>query len=202
MVYGFIIHTVGASPGGNDNICRVLHSKIFSCDILDEKLRAEEQYLERERLKRKEQIAVVARQTESMCLQMRQASGRPASDFVVHAVDEAITLHEEDVGVYSLAPGDPFSEEKIVLWVGVFSLGFSMICDAQDNLTLAESSLRLVVKYLIDSLKLLTHSSNVVLKADKIEMTLNKFMPHGQLLFLNHQAVQTLEKELSSGMIY
>ncbi|KAM4807613.1 AP-5 complex subunit sigma-1 [Rhinophrynus dorsalis] len=140
------------------------------------------------------------RQAESMCVLRRQASGRPASDFVAHSSDEPISLHEEDVGVFRLAPGDPFSEEMIVLWVAVFSLGFSLICDSQDNLTLAESTLRMVAKYLVESLKLLTHSSNVVLRADKIEMTLDKFMPHGQLLFLNHQAVQALEKELSSSM--
>ncbi|KAM4708986.1 AP-5 complex subunit sigma-1 isoform 1-T2 [Discoglossus pictus] len=202
MVYGFVIHTVGASPGGDASICRVLYSRVFSSDILDEKLRSEETNLERERLKRKEQIAVVARQSESMCLLMRQASGRPPGDFVVSSPDDPISLHEDDVGVYALSAGDPFSQEKTVLWVGVFSLGFSLICESHDNLSVAESSLRLVVKNLVESLKLLTHSSNVVLKADKIEMTLNKFMPHGQLLFLNHQAVQAVEKELSSSIIY
>ncbi|XP_075428851.1 AP-5 complex subunit sigma-1 isoform X2 [Ascaphus truei] len=200
MVYGFVIHTVGACPDGNANLCRVLYSRVFSGDLLGDKPRSEERSPERERLKRKEQIAVVARQAESMCLLMRQASGRPAGDFVAHSSDEPIVLQEEDVGVFSLSPGDPFGEGKTVLWVGVFSLCFSLICDSQDNLPLAESSLRMLVKYLVDFLKLLTHSSNVVLKVDKIEMTLNKFMPHGQLLFLNHQAVQALENELSSSI--
>ncbi|XP_012821406.1 AP-5 complex subunit sigma-1 isoform X2 [Xenopus tropicalis] len=200
MVYGFVIHTVGATLDETPNSSRVLYSKVFNYDMLDQKQNSDEQYLHNERIKRKQRIAIVARQAESMCLLSRQASGRPASDFIVHPTDEPIYLLEEDVGVFSLPPGDVFTSEKIVLWVSVFSLGFSLICDSQENLTLAECTLRTVVKYLVDSLKLLTNSSNVVLKADKIEMSLDKFMPHGQLLFLNHQATQALEKELSNSM--
>ncbi|XP_075041167.1 AP-5 complex subunit sigma-1 [Mixophyes fleayi] len=199
MVYGFIIYTMGSVPGGSPKPCRVLYSRLFHCDLVDEKLRSDDD-LEEEMVRRKDQIAVVARQAESMCQLRRQVSGRPASDFVVHSLDEAISLHEDDVGVFALSAGDPFSQEMIVLWVGVYSLGFSLICDSQDNLPLAESTLRMVVKYLVDSLKLLTHSSNAILRADKIEMSLDSFIPQGHLLFLNHQAVQVLEKELNGSM--
>ncbi|XP_063781441.1 AP-5 complex subunit sigma-1 [Pseudophryne corroboree] len=200
MVYGFIIHTVGTGPNGSPKPCRVLYSRVFHCDLVDEKLLSGEDELEQEMVRRKDQIAVVARQAETMCQLRRQVSGRPASDFIVHSSDEAVSLHEEDVGVFGLSAGDPFYQEMAVLWVGVYSLVFSLICDPQDNVALAESTLRMVVKYLVDSLKLLTHSSNAILRADKIQMALDKFIPQGQLLFLNHQAVQVLEKELSNAL--
>ncbi|KAG8434929.1 hypothetical protein GDO86_013046 [Hymenochirus boettgeri] len=194
MVSGFVIHTLGTSVDESTNSSKVLYSKFFRYDLLDE------QSLLYERMKRKQQISIVASQTRSMCHLRRQASGRPANDFTVHLSDEPISLLEEDIGVYSLEAGDPFTQEKIVLWVSVFSLGFSLICDLQENLALAEYTLRMLVKYLVDSLKLLTNSNNIVLSADKIEMSLDKFIPLGQLLFLNHQAVQVLERELSSKM--
>ncbi|KAM9331483.1 AP-5 complex subunit sigma-1 [Gastrophryne carolinensis] len=196
MVHGFVIHTLGSDP----EPCQVLYSRLFSWEPLEEKLRTDEAYLEKERSRRMDQIAVVARQTGEMCLLRRQASGRPASDFVVHSPEKPVSLQDDDVGVFGLRAGDPFPQETTVLWVAVYSLGFSLICDSLDNLNLAELTLKMLVRYLVDSLKLLTHSSNTILRADKIEMTLDKFMPQGQLLFLNHQAAQALEKELSNAM--
>ncbi|XP_068122364.1 AP-5 complex subunit sigma-1 [Hyperolius riggenbachi] len=201
MVYGFVIHTVGASPGEGSPQCRILYSRLFRCHPLDDKLRTDDAALEKERLQRMDQIAIVARQTESMCLLRRQASGGPASDFVIHSGDEQVLLQEEDAGMYGLYPGDPFPQEMTVLWVGVYSLGFSLICDSLDNLTLAESVLRTLVKSLVDSLKILGNSTNVLLRTDRIELTLEKFIPEGHLLFLSHQTVQALERELTTSMI-
>ncbi|KAM8940038.1 AP-5 complex subunit sigma-1 [Pelodytes ibericus] len=193
MVYGFVVHTLGPGPGGTPGVSTVLYSQVFGCDLSDEKL-------DTGRSQRKEQIAIVARQTQTMCLLRRQLAGRSVSDYVIHSTEDPISLHEEDVGAFTLSAGDPFPQELTVLWVAVFSLGFSLICDLHDSLTLAEITLRLLVKYLVDSLKLLTQSSNILLRADKIQMSIDKFMPHGQLLFLNHQAAQALEKELSGSM--
>ncbi|XP_056407952.1 AP-5 complex subunit sigma-1 [Hyla sarda] len=198
MVYGFIIHTV-APPGGGES-CRVLYHRVFSCGLVDEQRRTDEDFLEKETIRRKEQMADVARQVESRCLLRRQLSARPAADFATHSPEETVSLHEEDVGVLGLPPGEPFPQEMTVLYVGVHYLGFSLICDPQENLTLAEMTLRMVAKYLLETLRLLTHSSNAILRADKVELTLDKFIPQGALLFLSHQAVQALEKELSSCM--
>ncbi|XP_065453461.1 AP-5 complex subunit sigma-1 isoform X1 [Chrysemys picta bellii] len=138
------------------------------------------------------------RQVDSACKLLHQASGRPASDFPIQLPDEPISLQDAPSGVFRLPPGDPFCENKTVLWLGVLSLGFALVCDPQENLTLAENTLRLVVKYLLEHLKLLNQGSDVVLKADKTEIILSKFLPHGQLLFLNDQFVQGLEKELGA----
>ncbi|XP_053314048.1 AP-5 complex subunit sigma-1 [Spea bombifrons] len=197
MVYAFVVHTLGPGPGGSPALSTVLYSRVFCCTALDEKLGPDG--LEKARLRRKEQIWAVARQTESMCLLRRRASGRPPSDYVPHP-DEPLSLREDDVGLYGLAAGDPFPREKSVLWAAVGSVGFSLICDAQDNLTLAESTLRTLAGLLADSLKLQAHGSNVLLRADRIEMTLDRFLPQGQLLFLSRQAAQALEKELAAAV--
>ncbi|KAM3940499.1 AP-5 complex subunit sigma-1-like [Leptodactylus fuscus] len=191
MVYGFILHTVGSAPEGP----RILYHRVFSCRLVDEQRRTEEAYLEQETVSRKAQVEAVARQVDSLCLLRRQVSARPLAD-----TEEAITLHEEDVGVLGLPVGEPFPQEMTVVWLGVHHLGFSLICDLQDNLSLAEMTLRMLVKYLLDTLRLLSLGSSAVLRPDKMEMIMDAFMPQGALLFLSHQAIQTLEKELSGSM--
>ncbi|CAM4670164.1 unnamed protein product [Lepidochelys kempii] len=197
MVHAFLIHTLHPRPGEEAGLCRVLYSRVFGSERLDQSPEESGPHdLEKERLGRKEQILAVARQVDSTCKLLHQASGRPASDFPIQLPDEPISLQDAPSGVFRLPPGDPFRENKMVLWLGVLSLGFALVCDPQENLMLAENTLRLVVKYLLEHLKLLSQGSNVVLKADKTEIILSKFLPHGQLLFLNDQFVQGLEKEL------
>ncbi|XP_043368811.1 AP-5 complex subunit sigma-1 isoform X1 [Dermochelys coriacea] len=199
MVHAFLIHTLHPRPGEEAGLCRVLYSRVFGSERLDQALEESGPHgLEKERLGRKEQILAVARQVDSTCKLLHQASGRPASDFPIQLPDEPISLQDAPSGVFRLPPGDPFRENKTVLWLGVLSLGFALVCDPQENLMLAENTLRLVVKYLLEHLKLLSQGSNVVLKADKTEIILSKFLPHGQLLFLNDQFVQGLEKELGA----
>lgn len=127
-----------------------------------------------------------------------QASGRAPPDPLPQASDEPVLLHEAPQGVFGLAAGDPFREPRTVLWLGVLSLGFALVLDAHENLLLAESTLRLLARLLLDHLRLLTPSANLLLRAERIELILSRFLPHGQLLFLNDQFVQALEKDLST----
>lgn len=85
-----------------------------------------------------------------------------------------------------------------MVWMGVLSLGFALVLDTHENLLLAESTLRLLVRLLLDHLRLLTPGNNFLLRSDRIEGILTRFLPHGQLLFLNDQFVQDLEKEFSA----
>lgn len=130
----------------------------------------------------------------------QQASGRPQAEHLLQLPDEPVSLQEAPAGVFRLPSGDPFQEEKTVLWLAVQSLGFALVCDPHENLLLAESTLRLLVKPLLDHLKLLSSGSDVLLKADKTELILSKLLPNGQLLFLNEQFVLGLEKELSASL--
>lgn len=140
----------------------------------------------------------VARQVESMCQLQQQASGRPLMDLQSQSSDEPVSLQEAPRGAFRLAAGDPFQEQRTVVWLGMLSLGFALVLDAHENLLLAESTLRLLARLLLDHLRLLTPGTNLLLRADRIEGILTRFLPHGQLLFLNDHFVQGLEKEFSA----
>lgn len=196
MVHAFLIHTLGAPHAEDTGLCRVLYSCVFGAEKSPDDPRPHG--AERDRLLRKEQILAVARQAESMWQLQLQASGRTSLDPLPQSTDEPVLLHEAPQGVFSLAAGDPFREPRTVLWLGVLSLGFSLVLDAHENLLLAESTLRLLARLLLDHLRLLTPSTNLLLRAERIEAILSRFLPHGQLLFLNDQFIQALEKELST----
>ena len=129
----------------------------------------------------------------------QQACGRHAVDLQPQSSDDPVALHEAPCGAFRLAPGDPFQEPRTVVWLGVLSRGFALVLDTHENLLLVESTLRLLARLLLDHLRLLVPGgANLLLRADCIEGILTRFLPHGQLLFLNDQFVQGLEKEFSA----
>lgn len=195
MVHAFLIHTLRA-PKAEEGLCRVLYSCVFGAESSPDDGRPHG--AERDRLLRKEQILAVARQVESMCRLQQQASGRPPMDLQPQSSDEPVPLHEAPRGAFRLAAGDPFQEPRTVVWLGVLSLGFALVLDAHENLLLAEGTLRLLARLLLEHLRLLAPGTNLLLRADRIEGILARFLPHGQLLFLNDQFVQGLEKEFSA----
>uniref|UniRef100_A0A8D1CST2 AP-5 complex subunit sigma-1 n=2 Tax=Sus scrofa TaxID=9823 RepID=A0A8D1CST2_PIG len=195
MVHAFLIHTL-RGPKAEEGLCRVLYSCVFGAEESPDDLHPHG--AERDRLLRKEQILAVARQVESMCQLQQQACGRPSVDLQPQSSDEPVPLHEAPCGAFCLAAGDPFQEPRTVVWLGVLSLGFALVLDAHENLLLAESTLRLLARLLFDHLRLLVPGANLLLRADRIEGILARFLPHGQLLFLNDQFVQGLEKEFSA----
>ncbi|KAM5246779.1 AP-5 complex subunit sigma-1 [Ctenodactylus gundi] len=196
MVHAFLIHTLRAPNMEDSGLCRVLYSCVFGAEkSLDD---PRPHGAERDRLLRKEQILAVARQVESMCQLQQQASGRLPTDLQPQSSDEPVSLHEAPRGVFGLAAGDPFQEPRTVVWLGVLSLGFALVLDAHENLLLAESTLQLLARLLLDHLRPLAPGANLLLRADRIEGILARFLPHGQLLFLNDQFIQGLEKEFSA----
>ncbi|XP_007932867.1 AP-5 complex subunit sigma-1 [Orycteropus afer afer] len=196
MVHAFLIHTLRAPLAEDTGFCRVLYSCVFGAEKSPDDPRP--QGAERDRLLRKEQILAVARQVESVCQLQQQASGRSPVDLPPQSSDEPPSLYEAPHGAFRLAAGDPFREPRTVVWLGVLSLGFALVLDAHENLLLAESTLRLLTRLLFDHLRLLAPNASLLLRADRIEAILAHFLPHGQLLFLNDQFVQGLEKELSA----
>ncbi|XP_074052152.1 AP-5 complex subunit sigma-1 isoform X2 [Macrotis lagotis] len=198
MVHAFLIHTLSPPASGDAAFCRVLYSRVFGSERSPADPRPHGP--ERDRLLRKEQLLAVARQAESACKLLQQASGRPPMDLLPQSSDEPIPLHDAPSGVFRLRPGDPFQEAKVVVWLGFLSLGCALVCEPHENLLLAESTLCLLSRLLLDHLKLLSSSSDILLRADRVEIILNHFLPQGQLLFLNDQFVQGLEKELSASL--
>lgn len=127
----------------------------------------------------------VLRRVETACRLQQTLAGK--------LPNEAVSLPETPSGVFRLPAGDPFPEDGTALWLGAQGLAFVLVCDPEENLMLAEA----VLKLLVEHLKLLTSGGEALLKADRAEAVLEKFLPHGQLLFLNDQFVAGLERELS-----
>lgn len=199
MVHSFLIHTLCPGSAGSASVCRVLYSRAFYSEPLV--LLPAGLVPGAERLLQKEQVAVVARQVKSACTLSRQAAGKHSPESCPPPSDEAAAVQEADCGMFRLGAGDPFQGEKTVLWLGVLSLGFSLVCEPHENLLLAESSLRTLTQHCLDHLRLLGHpGTDVLLKADRIEALLDRFLPHGQLLFANHRFIHSLDKELAASM--
>ncbi|XP_067898357.1 AP-5 complex subunit sigma-1 [Heterodontus francisci] len=204
MVRGFVLLSLG--PG---ELSRLIYSRLFAAERLQdsedgegerESSAAAELRHQRQRLGGKEQLAAVARQVKSSCILARQAADKPLPDFGSMITEEVAGPQDSDLGVFRLPAGDIFTEETTVVWMAVLSLGFALICDPYENLMLAENTLRLMVKYLTEHLKLLIQGNDVVLKTDRIEVILNTFLPHGQLMFINCCFIQSLEKELNASV--
>ncbi|XP_008277181.1 AP-5 complex subunit sigma-1 [Stegastes partitus] len=198
MVRCFLIHTVCPISALSAGECRVLYSRVFGPDeaVLSEEHR--ELSPEERRLLQKEKVAVVARQVHSAVTLSREASGRQPVEMVPG--EEALALQDADSGVARLRAGDPFDQEMSVLWLGVQSLGFTLVCEPHENLLLAEGTLRNLTRHCLEHLHMLGSGSEVLLKSSRIDVLLSRLLPHGQLLFLNHRFAQSLEKEVAAYM--
>lgn len=100
-----------------------------------------------------------ARQVRSAASLSREASGRPLVDSVPG--EEALALQEADSGAMLLRAGEPFSEEMSALWLGVQNLAFTLVCEAHENLLLAEGTLRNLARHCLEQLHMLGQGSEV-----------------------------------------
>lgn len=99
------------------------------------------------------------RQVRSAVSLSREASGRPLVETAPG--EEALALQEANSGVVRLRAGEPFSEEMSALWLGVHSLGFTLVCEPHENLLLAEGTLRGLTRHCLEQLHLLGPGSEV-----------------------------------------
>ncbi|XP_035024761.2 AP-5 complex subunit sigma-1 isoform X1 [Hippoglossus stenolepis] len=198
MVRCFLIHTVCPLPALSAGDSRLLYCRLFAPEdgLLTEQLR--ELSPEERRLLRGEKAAVVARQVRSAVSLSREASGRPPVEALPG--EEALALQDASSGVVRLRAGDPFSEDMSALWLGVQSLGFTLVCEPHENLLLAEGTLRNLTRHCLEHLHMLGPGSEVLLRSNRIDALLSRLLPHGQLLFLNHRFAQSLEKDVAAYM--
>ncbi|XP_035024763.2 AP-5 complex subunit sigma-1 isoform X2 [Hippoglossus stenolepis] len=138
------------------------------------------------------------RQVRSAVSLSREASGRPPVEALPG--EEALALQDASSGVVRLRAGDPFSEDMSALWLGVQSLGFTLVCEPHENLLLAEGTLRNLTRHCLEHLHMLGPGSEVLLRSNRIDALLSRLLPHGQLLFLNHRFAQSLEKDVAAYM--
>uniref|UniRef100_A0A8D0FXM3 Uncharacterized protein n=1 Tax=Strix occidentalis caurina TaxID=311401 RepID=A0A8D0FXM3_STROC len=101
----------------------------------------------------------------SQCRLLQSSSGRPSSPQLPQLPDEPISLQDAPGGLFRLPPGDPFPEGVTVAWLSFLALAFALVCDPQENLALAEITLRRLAPRLHTSLRLLGPGADVLLRA-------------------------------------
>ncbi|XP_078455537.1 uncharacterized protein LOC144721623 isoform X1 [Lampetra planeri] len=139
------------------------------------------------------------------------------------AAQEAALSASLEVGALRLPAGDPCDSELRALWLplpgdgggggagpaaappaaAASVLALTLLCEEHDNMTLAESTLRHVRHALLERLlppvaPAAALGCEALLQADRVDAVLAALLPFGQLLFLNHQFVQSVERELSA----
>ncbi|XP_005239609.1 AP-5 complex subunit sigma-1 [Falco peregrinus] len=190
MVRAFVLLALGG-PGGASSPgpapCRVLYARVFGTPS------GTPAGPPRERLRRKEQLLAVARQVASQCQLLQSSSGCPSSP---QLPDEPISLQGAPGGLFQLPPGDPFPERVTVAWLSVLALAFALVCDPQENLSLAEITLHRLAPRLLTSLRLLGPGADVLLRPETTDILLDHLLPHGQMLFLNERFLQAMDREM------
>ncbi|XP_002734372.1 AP-5 complex subunit sigma-1-like [Saccoglossus kowalevskii] len=206
MVYAFLIHTV--QPG----TCRVIYSTTFGQEAIEldrvETIistgstdtqglavsQARSSPIGHElRTVRKEQLQIVAKQVQSEFSFRRAVSGRSYEDEMqILGSDETALPFEK--GVLRLRAGDPFVEERIVVWEASVNCAFALVCSRHENRIQAETVLTTVIRYLQEYVRVISQPTEAMTKADKVTTILHQFLPNGQILFMNHRLLKQLEK--------
>lgn len=193
MVVCFLIHTVCPVSALSAGESRILYARAFGPETGDGDFTPEQR-----RLMQKEKLLVVARQVRSAVALSREASGGLCVEAVLG--EEAAALGEADSGVFSLGDAELFPDRSVVLWLGVQSLAFTLVCRSHENLLLAEGALRNIACHCLEELRLLGPGAEVLLKSDRMDTLMHRLLPHGQLLFLNHRFAFALDKEIASSV--
>ncbi|NWR66429.1 AP5S1 protein, partial [Bucorvus abyssinicus] len=202
MVRAFVLLALGGADGGHaprgHAPCRVLYARLFGTPdpgTLDPGT-PDPGTPPRQRLRRKEQLAAVARQVASQHHLLQSTSGRPLSPQPPQLPDDPLSLQDAPAGLFQLPPGDPFSQRLTVTWLSALSVAFALVCDPGENLALAEMTLRRLAARLLVTLRLLGPGADVLLRADAIDVLLDRLLPHGEMLFLNEWVLRDVDREL------
>lgn len=113
-------------------------------------------------------LSLVLRQVRSAVCASRESSGRVSVEAGLG--EEATALNEAEYGVLSLAHREPFSGRCVALWLGVQSLGFTLVCQPHENLLLAEGTLRNLTHHCLEELRLLGPGSEVCVTIKNAEV--------------------------------
>ncbi|NXN73969.1 AP5S1 protein, partial [Himantopus himantopus] len=194
MVRAFVLLALGGPDPSRPAPCRVLYARAFGTP--SGTTPAGPGGPPRQRLRRKEQLLAVGSQVASQCRLLQSSSGRPSSPQLPQLPDEPISLQDAPGGLFQLSPGDPFPERVTVAWLSVVALAFALVCDPQENLSLAETTLRRLAPRLLISLRLLGPGAEVLLRPEAADVLLDRLLPHGQMLFLNEHFLQAVDREM------
>lgn len=114
----------------------------------------------------------------------------------IQALSQEDQLPQFELGFLRFPAGAPFSSDKIAVWLGAGNTGFTLVCHKHENRTLAETVLKHLIRYFQEYLRVLNQPAEASLKADRVCLILNRFLPDGVLVFMNHRAVRGVEREL------
>ncbi|XP_061296988.1 AP-5 complex subunit sigma-1 [Pezoporus flaviventris] len=190
MVRALVLLALGGQGPAGHAPCRVLCARSFGTPPPDGDPPADPA---RERLRRQEQIAAVARQVTTQCHLLRSSLPHPSSP---HVPPDAVSFQSAPYGVFQLPPGDPFPERVTVTWIQVMALALALVCEPQENLALAELTLRRLAPRFLASLRLLDPGANALLHPDAADGLLERLLPHGEMLFLNEGFIQGMDREM------
>lgn len=201
MVCAFIIHTLLPGP------CRVLYSRRFAVEFgcqdefFDEKDDATTMKLSPTDIRQrgKQTVEGIAAAVHSEYQFRRAVAGSFVEDDMQRFGNEE-SLPDFESGIIRLPGGKFFQDDKSAVWLGAGNSGFTMVCDKGENLMLAESVLKLVIRFLQEHTRILGQQTENLLKCDRITMVVEQFLPNGILLFMNHRVVRQTEKELETLM--
>ncbi|GIY60261.1 uncharacterized protein CDAR_28291 [Caerostris darwini] len=113
-------------------------------------------------------------------------------------LSENVSFDTESKGIFNVKIKDI---QKPIVWHSYCGCLYILVCDDTENRILAASTLFSIIRTLKDLLpKIMSSSSELVFKVDVVSLIVNSFLPSGQLLFLNNQAMQLLIKDIQKAV--
>lgn len=159
----------------------------------------------------KQHISRVADQVHSE-YQFRRDTNNLTPEEDIQRLNNDDTLPEFEVGHFRVetpvfSSGNPGDTDKTsyknyqhVTWMGAALTGFILLCESCENRVVAEQVLRLLVRFLQEHVRVLNHPTEIAHKVERVAEVLDRILPDGNLLFMNHRVVRQIEKELETVM--
>lgn len=204
MVYAFMIQTLGTGP------CKLLFTQVWGPDKLVQEPGSISEESSKDdatpkHCKKKTQLTAVAHRVQEEYELRKAVSPNKDSDYEWQALTTEGRLPEFEVGFFRLlsksrCDSGIFDHDKVVLWMGAVSCGFSLVLWRDENRIAAESMLKKLVRHLHDYCRILTQPTDAILKPDLIVTVVNTFLPNGKILIANHRLIRQLEKDLDTKM--
>ncbi|BFY97255.1 hypothetical protein BsWGS_00295 [Bradybaena similaris] len=145
---------------------------------------------------RKMKLQRVVERLHSM-YQFYAATNMKTTEAEMQLLNSDAIVPEFETGHFRLYKDDPFPEEMRVIWTAVNGVGVAFVCYGYENRVQGEITLRVLVRKLHE-IRCILQPSEIVNRPEKVDILLNKFVPHGHTLFMNHTFIRQLERECDS----
>ncbi|XP_076449205.1 AP-5 complex subunit sigma-1-like [Babylonia areolata] len=157
----------------------------------------------------KQHITRVAERVHSE-YQFRREANSLTQEEDIQRLNNDDTLPDFEMGHFRVqtpaisSAGDPDKEYvktfQHVTWMGAALAGFILLCESCENRVLCGQVLKLIVRFLQEHVRVLNHPSEIVNRLERVSEVLERVLPDGNLLFMNHRVVRQIEKELETVM--